>query len=154
MRAVEVRRTLRATVHEAESCWYDVAGWPAWVEGLAEVVEVADGWPAVGARVVWRSGPAGRGTVTERVVEHVPLEELVVEVEDDSIRGRQSISFTPAGDQEVEMVLRLEYELKDRSWFAWMADPLFIRRAMRASLADTLARFGAELEGARRRRVG
>ena len=54
----------------------------------------------------------------------------------------------------MEITLQLEYELKDRSLLAWMADPLFIRRAMRTSLAGTLARFGAELEGAKRRRVG
>ncbi len=115
---------------------------------------MGEGWPAPGARVIWHSGPAGRGTVTERVVEHTPLEGQTVEVEDDSIRGSQRVSFTPASDEEVDVALRLNYELKDRSLFAWMADPLFIRRAFKAALADTLARFGTELAGARRRRVG
>jgi uncharacterized membrane protein len=153
-RAVAVALKFPGTVHEAESCWYDTAGWPAWVEGLAEVMEVSGDWPAVGAEVVWQSGPAGRGRVSERVVAHELLAGQTVEVRDDSIRGRQSVSFSPASEEEVEITLRLEYELHKRSLFTPILDALFIRRAIAQSLRDTLSRFGAELEGTRQRRVG
>lgn len=146
MRAVRVAEHFTATVHAAESCWYDTARWPFWIDGLARVVEVAGTWPGVGASVVWESGPAGRGRVTERVTEHEPLSGQSVEVEDDSIRGRQTVTFTPV-DEGVEVALSLEYELKARSFISPLIDALFIRRAMAASLRSTLARFGAELSG-------
>ncbi len=150
MRAVAVAAHLDATVHAAESLWYDVARWPSWVDGLARVDSVTDGWPGVGAVVVWESGPAGRGRVTERVLEHEPLSGQTVAVEDDSVRGRQSVTFTPV-DAGVEVSLRLEYELLQRSLFTPMVDALFIRRAIAVSLRATLSRFGAELAGPRPR---
>jgi hypothetical protein len=124
------------------------------VEGLAEVVEVSGDWPTIGASVVWRSGPAGRGNVVERVVAYEPLAGQTVEVEDDSIRARQSVSFIPVGEAQVEIALRLEYELKQPSLFTPVVDWLFIRRAFRASLSRTLWRFAAELEETRLPPVG
>jgi len=148
MRAVQVGQEFAATVHDAESRWYDTGGWRLWVDGLARVVSVSDGWPGLGAVVVWESGPAGRGRVTERVIEHEPLSGQTVEVQDDSIRGRQSVTFSPV-DGAVQVTLRLEYELLARSILTPLLDVLFIRRAMAASLRSTLGRFGAELSGAR-----
>jgi hypothetical protein len=148
MRAVRASETFAATVAEAESCWCDVSRWEHWVEGLERVREVSDDWPATGARVVWESGPAGRGTVTERVLVHEPLRGLQLEVLDDSIRGRQTVTFDSAGDG-VEVALALEYELLRRSIVSPVVDLLFIRRSMTDSLAATVARFGAELEAAR-----
>jgi Polyketide cyclase / dehydrase and lipid transport len=153
MRAVQATQQLVATVHDAESRWYDTSEWHAWVDGLARVASVSDGWPGVGAVVVWESGPAGRGRVTERVIEHEPLSGQTVEVEDDSIRGWQSVTFTPR-DGTVEVALRLEYELVARSIITPLVDILFIRRAMTASLRATLARFAAELAGTRPPSVG
>ena len=78
------------------------------------------------------------------MVSHEPLAPQTVEVEDDSIRGRQIVAFVPTGDG-VEVQLSLTYELRKRSPLTPLVDRLFIRRAMRASLRATLARFGAEL---------
>src|SRR2546429_8207121 len=144
MARVSVALTVPGSVHEAETCWYDTARWPAWVDGLEWVSDVSEAWPAAGATVIWQSGPAGRGRVIERVITHEPLEGQVTEVEDDSIRGRQSISFVPARDC-VEVRMALEYEIKERSTFTPLVDALFIRRAMTASLRTTLTRFGAAL---------
>jgi uncharacterized membrane protein len=86
--------------------------------------------------------------VVERVVAHEPLEGQSLEVEDDSIRGSQRVSFAPEhGGVTVELTLR--YELKQRSPLTPLIDVLFIRPAMKNSLAATLRRFGAELEAAR-----
>jgi Polyketide cyclase / dehydrase and lipid transport len=144
MASVGVTQAFAGTVHEAETCWYDTSRWGHWVEGLAEVVAVEGRWPEAGASVTWRSGPAGRGRVGERVISYEPLAGQTVDVEDDSIRGRQSVAFVPTGDG-VEVQLSLTYELKKRSLITPVVDRLFIRRAMRASLQATLARFGAEL---------
>lgn len=147
MRTVSVARRLPGTVHEAETCWYDTRRWPAWVDGLDRVVEVTGDWPHAGAGVRWESGPAGRGRVLERVISQEPLAGQTLDVQDDSIHGRQSVAFMPA-DEDVEVALSLEYEIKNRSVFTPLVDLLFIRRAMARSLSTTLARFGAELASA------
>jgi hypothetical protein len=144
MRAVHAQRTFPGSVHEAEAFWYDTSRWPTWVDGLGHVVKVQGPWPEVGAMVVWDSRPAGRGRVVERVVAREPLEGQALDIEDESIRGRQTINFTPA-EGHVEVDLSLEYEIKKRSIVTPAVDVLFIRRAMAVSLARTLARFGVEL---------
>jgi hypothetical protein len=145
MGAVEVTLGFPGSVHDAESLWYDTGRWVAWVDGLDAVVSVDGEWPRVGATVVWQSGPAGRGRVTERVVEYEPLDGQTVDVQDDALTGRQSIRFTP-DEHGVEITLRLEYRVTKRSIITPLIDLLFIRNAVRASLRATLARFGLELE--------
>jgi hypothetical protein len=144
MRTVRVAMQFPAAVHEAESCWYDAARWPDWVDGLDRIVALSADWPRVGATVAWESGPAGRGSVLERVVAYEPLVGQLLEVQDDSIRGRQSVAFASA-DGGVEVALTLEYRITRRSLFMPVIDFLFVGRAMAASLSTTLARFGAEL---------
>ena len=153
MRVVSAVETFPGSVHEAETLWYDTARWPSWVDGLDRVTGVEPRWPQPGATVTWQSGPAGRGRVVERVVAYEPLSGQTVEVQDDSIRGRQSVEFAPA-DEAVELTLTLEYEIKQRSPLTPLVDLLFIRRAFRTSLDATLRRFGLELEAARRADVG
>jgi hypothetical protein len=145
MGAVEVTLGFPGSVHDAESLWYDTGRWVAWVDGLDAVVSVDGDWPRIGATVVWQSGPAGRGRVTERVVEYEPLGGQTVDVKDDALTGRQSVRFTP-DEHAVEITLRLEYRVTKRSIVTPIVDLLFIRNAVRASLRATLARFGLELE--------
>lgn len=138
------------TVAEAERCWYDTARWDRWIDGLERVASVQGPWPDAGAVVTWVSGPAGRGQVTERVVAFEPLSGQTLEVEDASIRGRQSVAFTPAADG-VEVAFSLRYELVRRNLLTPMVDLLFIRRAFATSLQTTVSRFGAELQASRTR---
>ena len=77
-----------------------------------------------------------------------PLEGQALEVTDSSIRGRQSVAFVPAAPG-VEVTLTLEYELLRRSILTPVVDLLFIKRAMVASLAQTVSRFGVELAAVR-----
>jgi hypothetical protein len=144
MRPVRVTRTFPATLPDVERCWYDTGGWPAWVDGLDEVLTVTAPWPEPGAVVTWRSGPAGRGRVTEHVVAYAPGDGQSVQIADDSVTGRQSVSFALTGDG-VAVSLSVEYQLKRRSLISPLVDVLFIRRAMAASLTRTLHRFGARL---------
>ena len=132
------------TVAAVERCWYDTSRWREWVDGLERVVSVVGAWPGVGAVVRWESGPAGRGHVVERVTAYENEMGQVLEVSDDSLTGRQSVSFAAAGDG-VEVVLALEYRITKRSLVTPVVDLLFVRRAMAASLERTLARFGAAL---------
>ena len=48
-------------VSDAEALWYDPVRWAAWVDGFGHVVELAESWPATGARLVWDAPPGGRG---------------------------------------------------------------------------------------------
>lgn len=148
MRAVQATMALPGIVHDAETLWYDTSRWPTWVDGLAHVAKVEGDWPRAGSVVIWDSNPAGRGRVVERVVAHEPLGGQTSQVEDDSIRGRQTVTFTPA-DSGVDVDLVLEYEIKKSSIVTPLIDLLFIRRAMTMSLATTLRRFGVELEAAK-----
>ena len=132
------------SVHEAERCWYDTDRWAQWIDGLARVLEVTDGWPHQDSQVVWESVPAGRGRVRELVTRYEPLTGQTVAVEDDSITGTQSVAFEPvAGGVQVE--LRLDYAIKRRSPLTALIDRLFVRRLMALSLARTVNRFGAAL---------
>jgi hypothetical protein len=144
---------LDGSVHEAETCWYDTARWPQWVDELARVVTVEGDWPQPGSRVIWESGPSGRGRVEERVLAYEPLDAQTVAVQDVSIEGTQRVVFTPAGDQ-VEVELTLTYSIKRRSPFTPIVDRLFVRRPMTISLTRTLARFAAVLAESRRSSVG
>ena len=148
MRAVRVSHRFAGTVPEAERCWCDTGRWEHWVEGLERVVSVSGDWPQPGSEVIWESGPAGRGRVTERVLVHEPLRGLQLAVADGSIRGRQIVTFD-AVDEAVKVGLALEYELRRRSPVSPVVDLLFIRRAMTDSLDATVSRFGAELGSAR-----
>ncbi len=147
MRTVRVVRTFTASVPEAESHWYDTDRWAEWVDGLDQVLSVEGDWPRAGATVSWRSGPAGRGHVTEHVVDHEPRRRQTLAVSDDSIHGEQTIAFAPE-PPGVRVELSLAYEIRRRSPVTPLIDLLFIRRAMTASLEQTLVRFGASLEAA------
>ena len=64
---------------------------------------------------------------------------------DDTITGRQSVSFNPDGDETVTIELALDYTIRRRSIVTPVVDLLFIRRAMTMSLRSTLSHFGVHL---------
>ena len=140
---MQATQTVAGTVGEVERRWYDTGRWSSWVDGLERVLDVSGPWPEPGAVVTWESGPAGRGRVVERVVEHRPLQGQTSEVSDPSISGRQSVGFAPVADG-VEVTLALSYALNRRSPVTPVVDLLFIRRAIASSLQTTLARFAHE----------
>jgi hypothetical protein len=145
MRSVTVAQTFPGSVSEAESRWYETSRWPQWRSECDRVLEVMGAWPQRGSMVVWESGPAGRGRVTERVVDYEVRRGQTVEVEDDSIRGHQTVGFSPQ-DPGVQVTLSLAYEIKRRSPVTAIIDLLFIRRAMAVSLSTTVSRFGGGLQ--------
>jgi Polyketide cyclase / dehydrase and lipid transport len=153
MATVRATAQYPAPVHVAEACWYDTERWPLWIDQLARVVSVQGDWPNPGATVVWESGPAGRGRVTEHVVARQSLVGQTLEVEDDSITGQQTVTFIPE-PPGVGVELSLDYAIKKRTPVTWLVDLLFIRRLMAGSLRSTLGRFGTALETSRGPEVG
>jgi hypothetical protein len=148
MGRVRVRLDFPGKVSEAEALWYDTARWSSWIEGLGHVASIDGDWPHAGAKVIWDSSPAGRGRVVERVAAYEPRVGQTLEVEDETLRGRQTVGFEPLGDQ-LEISFELEYQLKQRSIVTPLVDLLFIRRALAQSLRRTLTRFGIELAAER-----
>ncbi len=144
MRPVRAVQMFPASVGEAERCWYDTSRWASWVDGLDDVVRIDEPWPMVGGGVIWDSGPAGRGRVTETVVAYAAADGQTVEVTDDTITGRQAVTFAAVGDG-VEVSVALEYRLRRRTLVTPVVDALFIRREMSQSLSRSLGRFGARL---------
>jgi uncharacterized membrane protein len=124
--------------------WTDLSRWPTFVDGFAHVERVDDSWPAEAAKLVWRSGPAGRGVVTERVVASEPGERLVTQVFEERMRGAQALRFEPveAGSTRVDM--ELDYRLTRGGPLAAVTDALFIRRAVTDAVRRTLRRFATE----------
>lgn len=143
---------LRSSAEAVEQLWSDPARWPAFVDGFDRVVEQDPSWPAIGSRLVWASHPGGRGRVTEKVIGFEPGVELVVEQSDDQLSGLQRLAFAPVPDAHgdpsgwrVGVALELDYALLRKGPFMVVADPLFVRRALRDSLRRTLERMAREL---------
>jgi hypothetical protein len=138
--------TVPGRVADAENLWYDRTRWPTWIDGFGHVVKLDEAWPDAGSRLVWDSKPGGRGRVVERVTGHIQRQGQTLAVEDERLRGTQSVTFTPTGE-DTEISLSLEYQLKSRTPLTPLVDVLFVRRAIRDSLSRTLARFANERAG-------
>jgi Polyketide cyclase / dehydrase and lipid transport len=144
VRRASARSLLPLTPAEALSLWSNVDRWPSFVEGFARRLELTEGWPEPGARVVWESTPDGRGRVTERVTENAP-DRFSTQVFEKALTGTQTLRALPATDGS-EVELGLEYELTRYGPLGGIADALFIRRALRDALKRTLFRFSIEAE--------
>ena len=142
MGKVAEHRGVALPPERAYALWTDLRRWPTFVEGFARA-ERADGWPGEGAKLVWESVPGGRGTVTERVREASPPGRLVTDVYEERLEGRQTVTFQPE-DGGSRARIDLDYTLLVGGPLRSVTDVLFVRRALRESLARTLARFGAE----------
>jgi uncharacterized membrane protein len=128
----------------AFALWTDLTRWPTFVDGFAHVDRVDDSWPAEGAKLVWRSGPAGRGVVTERVVASEPGIRLVTQVFEERMRGAQAVGFELVEDDSTRMDIELDYTLTRGGPLSGVTDLLFIRRAQTDALRRTLRRFALE----------
>jgi hypothetical protein len=128
----------------ALALWTDVDRWPTFVEGFARKLELSDDWPSEGARLVWESGPGGRGRVTEKVVEHRTAR-FTTRVNEESFVGRQAVGVSEDAEG-TRVELTLDYELTKYGPLRAMADVLFIRRSLRDALRRTLRRFAVEAQ--------
>jgi uncharacterized membrane protein len=128
---------------EAFELWIDLARWRTFIDGFGHVERVDPAWPEKGAKVVWRSPPAGRGVVTERVLTSNPGSRFATQVMEERLIGVQTAVFDPA-EQGTVVGLELDYELQQGGPLKGLVDALFIRRAQSEALQRTLARFKRE----------
>jgi Polyketide cyclase / dehydrase and lipid transport len=146
MSRVSASAAVEASLAEVWDFYFDPQGWPAWVDGFGRV-ESSNGYPEAGGSLRWVSGPAGRGVVMERVLEHEPRRVHRVSFEDPETTGELKTTFAIQGDGTV-LTQELEYGLRQRGPFARLTDRLFIRSQMRGSLVRSLARLKLEVEEA------
>jgi uncharacterized membrane protein len=133
-----------ASLAEVWDYYFEPRGWPAWVDGFASV-ESAEGYPTDGGTLVWRSNPAGRGTVRERVVEHQPRRRHKIEFSDPESSGELVTRFGVEGDG-TRVTLVLDYDLQQGGPFGRLTERLFVRGQVRGSLQRSLLRFKHEAE--------
>ena len=145
MRVARAQADLVLTPEAALRLWTEVDRWPSFVEGFARPVDRSPEWPHAGARLVWESSPAGRGRVTEKVVEAEGPDRFVTQVFEERLHGVQTFRVVESeGGSRAE--LALVYELTKYGPLSAVADVIFIRRAIRDSLRRTLSRFAVEAE--------
>ena len=133
---------------EAEELWYDTTRWPTFVDGLHHVARLEGDWPRAGARVLWDSQPGGRGRVQERVTRYAAREGQTLEVEDEKLRGTQSVKLR-AGRGRRHGHPGAALRAKEQRPGMAVVDLLFIRRPQRESLERTLRRFRTEVAAER-----
>jgi hypothetical protein len=145
VRTARAQADLVLTPEAALRLWTDVDRWPSFVEGFARPVDRSPEWPHAGARLVWESSPAGRGRVTEKVMEAEGPDRFVTQVFEERLHGVQTFRVVESeGGSRAE--LALEYELTKYGPLSAVADVIFIRRAIRDSLRRTMSRFAVEAE--------
>ena len=144
-RTVEAAGRVALQPDEAAALWRDPRRWSAFVEGFQRIEEVGQTWPEPGAKLIWDSGPGGRGRVTEKVAENGPTR-FATKVYEDRLYGTQTAWFKPDADGGAEVHLSLQYELTGDNLFNPVTDMLFIRRALRDALGRTLRRFAVEAQ--------
>jgi len=128
----------------ATAMWRDTRRWPGFVEGFQRLEDQSPDWPAEGSKVVWVSGPGGRGRVTEKVKSAAPVDFGTL-VYEDRLVGTQTFRALEDGEGS-RVEVSLDYELTTQSPMKQLTDLLFIRRALRDALGRTLRRFAVEAQ--------
>ena len=136
--------TVKLSPELAFGLWTDLTRWPAFVDGFGHVDRVDGGWPDEGAELVWRSGPAGRGLVTEKVVASEPGARFVTQIYEERMKGAQAVTFAPTEEGSTRVDIELDYQLTQGGPLKAVTDLLFIRRALTDALRRTLQRFATE----------
>ncbi|HSI80835.1 MAG TPA: SRPBCC family protein, partial [Solirubrobacterales bacterium] len=130
MAQVEANTEVDASLAEAWDLYFDASRWPAWVDGFGSVASSA-GYPEGGGTLVWRSTPAGRGTVHERVAEHEPRRLHRIEFSDPEASGTLETSFemlpgTEDAEHRTLVTQVLDYRLAQTGPLRALTDVLFI----------------------------
>ena len=143
---IEASVLVGASLATTWDCYFDARRWGAWVDGFQAPIE-ADGYPEEGGVLRWRSVPAGRGEVTERVAAHEPRRRHLVTFTDPGMEGELETSFSVEGDG-TRVRQRMEYAVRDRGPIARLGALLFVRGQVRQSLQRSLLAFRRTAEEA------
>lgn len=144
MAVVEESVLVGASLAETWDAYFDPRGWGVWVDSFQSTLG-AEGYPEADGTLRWRSVKAGRGDVTERVVEHEERRRHRVEFEDPSMTGQMLTTFVIEGEG-TRVAIEFEYSLVERGFFALMAQIFFVRGQVRGTIQRSLAAFKLEAE--------
>lgn len=151
MAEVEASTEITAPIAEVWGLYFDRTRWASWVDGFGSVT-AESGFPETGGTLAWRSNPAGRGEVRERVLVHQPRSLHRISYADPSSEGELAVSFEmlPASDADsgrrTRVTQRLEYRVTSGGPLRAVTDLLFIRSQMRRSLERSLVDLRLEAE--------
>jgi uncharacterized protein YndB with AHSA1/START domain len=140
-----------ASLAEVWDFYFDAQARPAWVDGFGAVDE-SKGYPAAGGALRWHSTAAGRGKVTERVLEHEPRRLHKVEFSDPESTGTMTTRFeiVTEGDEGraggTRVTQEMDYKPRSRGPLGPLTDILFVRSQVQRSLARSLERLRHEVE--------
>jgi Polyketide cyclase / dehydrase and lipid transport len=146
MATVEESVLVTASLAEVWDHYFDARAWGAWVDGFQSPIE-ADGYPEAGGTLRWRSIPAGRGEVTERVLEHEHRRRHLIEFSDPEMEGRLDTRFEIAGEG-TRVTQTLTYRLRAKGPMARLGALLFVKSQVRASVRRSLFAFKRAAEEA------
>ncbi len=149
MATVEASVEVAAPLAEVWELYFDRDRWAAWVDGYAAPAGVSGGYPEQGGKLRWRSTPAGRGEVSERVIVHEPRSLHRIAFEDTATEGELETRFEirPADEGRMTCVAQaLTYRLRKGGPLAPVTDLLFIRSQQRRSLQRSLIELRLEAE--------
>lgn len=135
MPSVEETVLAEASLAETWDAYFDPAGWPEWVDAFAGVTW-KDGYPLRGGKLIWRTGSAGRGEVTEDVVEHEPRTLHKIRFSDPTMTGELETRFAMEGPN-TRVTQTMSYSLAERGVFAFLG-ALFVRSQIKRSLQRSL----------------
>lgn len=153
MSKVEATVEIAAPLAQVWDLYFDRDRWPAWVDGFASAISDS-GYPETGGTLTWRSTPAGRGTVSERVTAHEPRSLHRIDYDDPESNGTLEVTFEMlpaaadvAGSRRRTAVRqRLDYVIKTGGPLRGALDLLFVRSQMRRSLQRSLLELRLEAE--------
>ncbi len=136
-----------APLAEVWNFYFQAETWPTWVDQFDRVGSSA-GYPEVGGTLVWHSGRAGRGEVTEKVLVHEPRSRHRVTFRDPESEGEFEVRFSiepGEGTGATKVEQELEYAITSGGALSGLTDVLFVRSQMRSSLQRSLGRLRLEV---------
>lgn len=151
MGKVEAGTEIGAPLAEVWDLYFEPTRWASWVDGFSSVISES-GYPGTGGKLAWRSTPAGRGRVDERVLAHEPRSLHRVSFEDPTATGELEVSFemlpaeTAESGRRTKVSQRLSYRVLTGGPLRAVIDLLFIRSQMRRSLQRSLVDLRLEAE--------
>lgn len=135
MARVEQEVLVAASLAEVWDLYFEPRDWPEWVDAFAGVVS-SQGYPQEGGKLVWRTGAAGRGEITEEVSAHEPRSLHRIRFSDPTMTGELETRFALEGPA-TRVSQTMDYRLAERGVFAFLG-AFFVRSQVKRSLERSL----------------
>lgn len=143
MARIEEEVLVPASLAETWDAYFDRTRWTSWVDSFSGVSGTSGGYPEAGSELHWRSVPAGRGDVVERVLEHEPRRVHRIAFEDLAMAGEMETRMAIEGEGTLVRVV-YDYRLSQPGPFVWLASLVFVKGQVRGTLRRSLEAFRAE----------